>query len=254
MKKLIIFDLDGTLALSKSAVDQEMARLLNSLLNIAKVAIISGGDWPQFVEQVLDHLPKKTALKNLSILPTCGTKFYQYKKDWKLLYEENFTLEERDNILKSLTPILQNTNLKIKRIWGPQIEDRGSQITFSALGQKAPLTEKKVWDPDFEKRKKMVKSLSKTLKRFSIGIGGTTSIDIVKPGIDKAYGIRKLKEILNVDIGDMLFIGDALFTGGNDHPARETGVDCIQVKDAEETKKIIKTIVVLLKTISKKVK
>lgn len=254
MKKLIIFDLDGTLALSKSSIDQEMARLLNSLLNIAKVAIISGGDWPQFVEQVLDHLPKKTALKNLSILPTCGTKFYQYKKDWKLLYEENFTQEERDKILRSLTPVLENANLKIRRIWGLQIEDRGSQITFSALGQKAPLIEKKVWDPDFEKRKKMVESLSKTLKGFSIGIGGTTSIDIVKPGIDKAYGIRKLKEILNIDIGDMLFVGDALFKGGNDHPAKKIGVDCIQVKDAEETKKIIETIVVLLKTISKKVK
>ena len=73
--------------------------------------------------------------------------------------------------------------------------------------------------------------------------GGTTSIDIVKPGIDKAYGIQKLKDILEIDIQDILFIGDALFEGGNDYPVRKMGVDCIQVRDAEETKRIIETII-----------
>lgn len=254
MKKLIIFDLDGTLALSKSSIDKEMAKLLNHLLSVSKVAIISGGDWPQFVQQVLDHLPRKTVLKNLSILPTCGTKFYQYKENWNLLYEENFTSEEKDNILQSLTTVLENANLKIRRIWGTQIEDRGSQITFSALGQKAPLHVKKLWDPDYEKRKKLVEPLSKTLKGFSIGIGGTTSIDIVKPGIDKAYGIKKLRETLAINISDMLFIGDALFKGGNDHPAEDTGVNCIQVSNAEETKKIIEIILVFLSSTIQKEK
>lgn len=74
-------------------------------------------------------------------------------------------------------------------------------------------------------------------------MGGTTSIDITKPGIDKAYGINKLKEILGIEISEMLFIGDALFKGGNDHAARKTGVDCIQVRDPEETKRIIETVI-----------
>ncbi|KIA86029.1 HAD-IIB family hydrolase [Kaistella jeonii] len=243
MKKLVIFDLDGTLAKSKSAIDKEMSELLNNLLNVAKVAIISGGDWPQFEKQVLNQLPKKALLKKLSILPTCGTKFYEYKKDWKELYEENFTEEERKKILDHLKTAIEGAHLDIKKIWGDQIEDRGSQITFSALGQNAPLEEKKVWDSDFVKRKKIVEPLKKTLKEFSIGMGGTTSIDIVKPGIDKAYGIRKLEEILSIEIPEILFIGDALFEGGNDHPARKTGVDCIQVRDDEETKRIIETII-----------
>ena len=243
MKRLIVFDLDGTLAKSKSAIDKEMAKLLKSLLDVALVSIISGGDWPQFQKQVLDHLPKKPSLKKLSILPTSGTKFYQYKKDWYELYEENFTDAERKKILDNLHIAIKDANLDIKKTWGEQIEDRGSQITFSALGQEAPLKEKKGWDDDFAKRKKIVEPLKKTLKEFSIGMGGTTSIDIVKPGIDKAYGIRKLKEIFNIDIPEMLFIGDALFEGGNDYPARKTGVDCIQVRDAEETKRIIETII-----------
>lgn len=247
MKNLIIFDLDGTLAKSKSSIDQEMSELLKSLLHVAHVAIISGGDWPQFEKQVLDHLPKNTLLKKLAILPTCGTKFYQYKEDWKKLYAENFTDQERKHILDSLHTALEASDLDINKTWGAQIEDRGSQITFSALGQQAPLEEKKGWDPDFVKRKKVVDLLKKPLKGFSIGMGGTTSIDIVKPGIDKAYGIHKLEEILGFGIPEMLFIGDALFEGGNDYPARKTGVDCIQVRDAEETKSIIQTIIMCTK-------
>ena len=95
----------------------------------------------------------------------------------------------------------------------------------------------------FLKRKKIVEPLKKTLKDFSIGMGGTTSIDITKPGIDKAYGIGKLKDILKIGIPEMLFIGDALFEGGNDYPARRTGAKCIQVRDPEETKRIIETII-----------
>lgn len=243
MKKLIIFDLDGTLAKSKSPIDDEMSGLLFNLLEVAQVSIISGGDWPQFEKQVLDHLPKKTLFKKLYILPTCGTKFYQYKKDWKKLYAENFTNSERKKILESLQHAIKDANLEIKKTWGDQIEDRGSQITFSALGQKAPLEAKEGWDDDFSKRKKIVKPLRKSLEGFSIEMGGATSIDITKPGIDKAYGINKLNEILNIKISEMLYIGDALFEGGNDYPAKTTGVDCIQVRDPEETKNIIRTVI-----------
>lgn len=243
MKKLIIFDLDGTLAKSKSAIDKEMAILFKELLEVTQVAIISGGDWPQFQKQVINQLPKDTAFTKLSILPTCGTKYYQYKKDWVKLYEEKFTDDERKQILFNLNIAIKNSDIEIKKTWGNQIEDRGSQITFSALGQEAPLEEKKTWDNDFAKRKKIVLPLQKSLKEFSIGMGGTTSIDITKPGIDKAYGILKLKEILKIGIDEMLFIGDALFEGGNDFPARSTGAKCIQVRDPEETKRIIETII-----------
>jgi phosphomannomutase len=254
MKKLIIFDLDGTLAESKSAIDAEMAQHLSNLLEVAKVAIISGGNWPQFQKQVLDHLPKSYPSKKLSILPTCGTKYYQYKKGWKELYAENFTDSEKKKIIENLNQAVSDSDLKIKKTWGEQIEDRGSQITFSALGQKAPLNEKKDWDNNFAKRKKIKVILDKSLSEFSITMGGSTSIDITKPGIDKAYGINKLHEVLGIKISEMIFIGDALFDGGNDHPARKTGADCIQVRDPEETKRLIETIIACLSSITKRKK
>ena len=246
MKKLIVFDLDGTLAESKAALDEEMATLLSRLLTVAKVAIISGGNWPQFEKQVLSHLPQNQVLENLSILPTCGTKFYQYKSGWTKLYSEDFTEEEKNKIITNLNKAVEESGFKAEKTWGELIEDRGSQITFSGLGQQAPLDAKKSWDPDFEKRKKIKVILDKTLPEFSINLGGATSIDVTKPGIDKAYGIHKLEQTLAISIAEMIYVGDALFEGGNDYPARTTGADCIQVRDPDETKRVIEAIIFCL--------
>jgi phosphomannomutase len=103
------------------------------------------------------------------------------------------------------------------------------------------LDAKKTWDPDFAKRKKIKGILDGMLPEFAVNLGGSTSIDITLPGIDKAYGIRKLRDILKVPIGEMIYVGDALFPGGNDYPARETGVVCIQVLNPQETKRVIET-------------
>jgi len=246
MKKLIVFDLDGTLAESKASLDAEMAALLSKLLGIVRVAVISGGNWPQFEKQVLSTLPHDERLKNLSILPTCGTKFYQYEVAWEKLYSEDFTAEEKEKIIRSLQEVNEHSGFKGEKVWGEVIEDRGSQITFSALGQEAPLEEKKQWDPDFAKRKKMKESLDPLIPEFSVRLGGTTSIDVTKPGIDKGYGIRKLRDTLGIGIDEMIFVGDALFPGGNDYPAEKAGALSIQVKNPHESKRVIEAIIACL--------
>jgi len=246
MKKLIVFDLDGTLAESKASIDAEMAKLLNSLLAIVKVAVISGGASQQFEKQVLAHLSHDGRLKNLSLLPTCGTKFYKYESSWELLYSEDFTEAEDKKIIGSLKQTIASFDGKAAKVWGEIIEDRGSQITFSALGQQAPLEEKKKWDPDFTKRKKMKGILDLLIPEFSVRLGGATSIDVTKQGIDKAYGIRKLRDVLGIAIEDMIFIGDAVFPGGNDYPAKEAGALSIEVKDPHETKRVIEAIIACL--------
>jgi len=246
MKKLIVFDLDGTLAESKSSLDHEMAALLHDLLRIVKVAIISGGGWPQFEKQVLSNLPQDERLKNLSLLPTCGTQFYQFEGDWKKLYSEDFNPVEKKKIIDGLNNALNTVGFKIEKVWGEVIEDRGSQITYSALGQQAPIEEKAKWDPDFTKRKKIQDILATSIPEFSVRLGGTTSVDITKPGIDKAYGIRKLRDTLHVEINEMIFIGDAIFPGGNDYPAKEAGVVSIRVNGPDESKRVIETIVACL--------
>jgi phosphomannomutase len=246
VKKLIVFDLDGTLAPSKAPLDSEMAALLNGLLQEVRVAVISGGDWPQFEKQVLANLAHNENLRGLSLLPTCGTKFYQFDSGWKKLYSEDFSADQRGQILGALNQVIETSRFRPEQTWGEVIEDRGSQITFSALGQQAPLDKKKAWDPDFTKRQKMKAVLDKLIPKFSVRLGGTTSVDITKPGIDKAYGIRKLRDTLGIPIEEMLFLGDAIFPGGNDYPAKEAGAECIEVRDPTESKHVIQAIVACL--------
>jgi len=246
MKKLIVFDLDGTLAESKSSLDAEMSRLLGDLLGIAKVAVISGGGWPQFEKQVLSHLPHDQSLVNLSLLPTCGTQFFRYARDWEKIYSEDFTADEKAKIVSSLKKAVAEAGFQAEKVWGEAIEDRGSQITFSALGQQAPLEEKKKWDPDFAKRKKIKAILDTLIPEFSVRLGGATSIDVTKPGIDKAYGVRKLRDVLGISLKEMIYIGDALFVGGNDYPAEQAGVVSISVRGPNETKPVVEAIIACL--------
>jgi len=246
MKKLVVFDLDGTLANSKSSIDVEMARLFDSLLAVVRTAVISGGAWPQFQKQLLAPLAPGGCMTNLSLLPTCGTQFYRYASDWEQVYCEQFTPAESRKITASLAAARASVGFEPERVWGEVIEDRGSQITFSALGQQAPLAEKKQWDPQFVRRKQLQAALIKLIPEFSVHIGGATSIDVTRAGIDKAYGIGKLRDLLHIAIDDMIFIGDALFPGGNDYPAKQAGVLSIQVRDPHETKRVIETLVACL--------
>jgi len=246
VKKLIVFDLDGTLAESKSSVDSEMSELLHDLLGIVKVAVISGGDWPQFEKQLLSNLPYDQRLVNLSLLPTCGTKFFQFAGDWRKIYSDDLTADEKTKIVGSLRQALGVVGLQVEKVWGEVIEDRGSQITFSALGQQAPLEEKNKWDSDFTKRKKIKAVLDTFIPEFSVRMGGATSIDVTKPGIDKAYGIGKLREFLRISLKEMIFIGDALFVGGNDFPVKEAGVVSISVRGPKETKPVAAAILACL--------
>ena len=246
MKKLIVFDLDGTLAASKSSLDSEMASLLHDLLGVAKVAITSGGAWLQFEKQVLSNLPGDDLLAKLSILPTCGTQFFQFNGTWKKLYAEDFTADEKVKIVTSLSKAVETAGFAVEKTWGETIEDRGSQITYSSLGQQAPLEEKVKWDADFAKRKKIKTVLDTLIPEFSVRLGGATSIDVTKPGIDKAYGIRKLRDILHISTQEMIYVGDALFPGGNDYPAEQAGVISIPVKSPTETKRVIEAIIACL--------
>jgi HAD superfamily hydrolase (TIGR01484 family) len=246
VKTLIVFDLDGTLAKSKAALDDEMATLLGRLLAVVKVAIISGGDFPQFDVQVIRRLPSGSNLANLSILPTSGTKFFQYRDGWQKLYSDDLSDADKKKIESALEQAVAQSGFQPAQSWGERIEDRGTQVTYSALGQEAPLEEKSEWDPDFAKRKQIKALLDKTLADFSVRLGGTTSIDVTRPGIDKAYGIRKLRDVLGIPIAQMLFVGDAIFPGGNDYPALQAGAESIEVRDPDETKRVIETIIACL--------
>ena len=247
MKQLIAFDLDGTLAESKQPLTDEMAGALSALLALAQVAVISGGDWPQFETQVVSRFPPTADLSRLWIMPTTGAKLYRFADSrWLPLANDDFSEPEKLIIRDAIHRAIGHAGLIEGRLWGAQVEDRGTQFTFSGLGQQAPLEAKKRWDPDFAKRKALQAELVKALPHLSINIGGSTSLDITRYGIDKGYALRRLAEQSGVPLAKMLFVGDAVYPGGNDFPAREAGVDTVAVRDVIETLTVITTVTLLL--------
>jgi phosphomannomutase len=241
----IIFDLDDTLAESKSPVTQDMGALLCKLLAQKKVAIISGAGLPQFLKQVVERLPEEANVSNLYLLPTCGAALYTYESgEWKPVYVEQLSETEAQMIKEVLEKAARESGTIDfgGQSWGERIEYRGSQVSLSALGQQAPTEAKRVWDPEHTKRRAIISLAEPQLSGYSLKIGGATTIDVTKEGINKAYGIQKLSEYLQEPISSMLFVGDALFPGGNDEIVKESGIETKEVKNPGDTSNLIEEI------------
>ena len=231
------FDLDGTLAESKTAITGRMAGLLVRLLDEVQVCIISGGAFPQFQTQVLDHLDAAgERLARLNLMPTNGTRYYLHRDGgWREIYAEDLPEDTKRKVVDVLTEGAKTLGLWEDETWGDIIEDRGSQITFSALGQQAPVSAKSAWDPDGSKKERLRAWTAERLPDLEVRSGGSTSIDVTAQGIDKAYGMRKLMAELQVGMSDILFVGDRLDPQGNDHPVEAMGIRSVAVKNWQDT-------------------
>lgn len=243
---IIIFDLDKTLSESKMPLGSDMSALLCALLRVKKVAVISGAAFKQFEAQFLRHLTcPSEVLKNLFLLPTNGASLYEYKNGWTRLYHWTFTGEEKKKIFNAFEKAFKKTNFqKPEKEYGALIEDRDTQVTFSGLGSDAPISLKEPWDPDHTKREALVSALAEELPDFSISIGGATSIDVTRKGVDKAYGIAELMRRFGYEPKQIFYVGDALFPGGNDSSVISLGVryQSVEKGGVSETKHIIREI------------
>ena len=235
--RLIAFDLDDTLAPSKSPLDPRMAELMVALLDRVEVCVISGGQFAQFKMQLIDMLPNAPVptLSRLHLMPTCGTQYYRYEGEWRQIYAENLTESEKKKALEVVEETAKSLGYWEANTWGPILEDRGSQITFSALGQAAPVAEKTAWDPSGEKKNNLREAVQALLPDLEVRSGGSTSIDITRQGIDKAYGITKLSQLTGIAVDEMLFVGDRLDPDGNDFPVIALGIPTHAVENWSDT-------------------
>jgi phosphomannomutase len=235
--RAIAFDLDDTLAISKSQIDDRMAELLCKLIDVIDVCIISGGRFEQFERQVLRHLRADSrSLASLHLMPTCGTRYYRWGDGaWRQVYAEDLSEDDKCRVKAVLEQGAKELGLWETETWGDKIEDRGGQMTFSALGQEAPAAKKYQWDPGNSKKESLRAYAARRLPDLEVRVGGSTSVDVTRQGIDKAYGIRKLMEHLDLEAGEILFVGDRLGEGGNDYPVRAVGVQWLEVSRWEDT-------------------
>ena len=235
---LVAFDLDDTLAPSKGAIDPRIAALLRALLRTVDVAIISGGNETQFRTQVIAHLGDADAadLARLHLLPTCGTRYLRHDGvGFAPVYAHDLSEEQKVAALTALRQEAERLGLWESEPWGEILEDRGSQITFSALGQRAPRDAKHDWDPSGAKRSSLRDAVAARLPGLEVRSGGSTSIDITQAGIDKAFGMRELAARTGIPLTSMLFYGDRLDEGGNDYPVLAIGVPSVAVEGWEDT-------------------
>jgi len=236
--RLVAFDLDDTLAPSKTAIDPRIGDLLLALAERVEVAIISGGQLQQFRTQVIDRLPETSdeILSHFHLMPTCGTQYYRLTSDGiETVYARSLTDDEKTRALTAVREEAERLGLWEAEPWGDILEDRGSQITFSALGQKAPLDAKMAWDPTGQKKNSLREAVAARIPDLEVRSGGSTSVDITHQGIDKAYGMNQLLEATGIPLDDMLFVGDRLDPDGNDYPVLAMGVECHAVHGWEDT-------------------
>jgi len=244
--RLVAFDLDDTLAPSKSPLPPRMGELLVRLLGETEVGVISGGDFAQFELQLVDGLPphRPELFERLHLLPTCGTQYYCYRDGgWQRQYAEELSAEEKAAAFAALEEEARRLGLWApdngERSWGRILEDRGTQVTFSALGQRAPVEVKRLWDPDDARKNALRAAVAERLPGLEVRSGGSTSVDVTRLGIDKAYGMRRLAELTGIPLSDMLFVGDRLDPDGNDYPVKELGVATRAVAGWEDTLGVI---------------
>lgn len=245
MTKIALFDLDDTLSKSKQTVEKNMAEVFTQLLAVMPAGIVTGAKFEQIKKQFIDELPDSANLSNLYCFTQNAASCYAYSEGtFTPLYSFSFTEAESKTIIDALINVIDETQVvNNEPSYGERIENRGSQITFSALGQAAPGELKKVWDPNQSKRIMLRDKLLERIPNFDIGIGGGTSLDITKKGINKTYAMKWIVENLSITIPEMVYVGDALFPGGNDAVVIPTGIPTIQTSGPEETITIIQRII-----------
>ena len=246
-RKLIAFDLDDTLAVTKSPISDRMSELLGKLLEHYEVCVITGGTFEQMEKQVASRLEiSPLFMRRLHLMPTCGTRYYRFDdvtEKWVRQYAEDLSETQKREIIAMLEEGAKHLGIWEQNPAGEIIEDRGSQITFSALGQQALPEDKYAWDPDGKKKHALRDYVAERLDDLEIRVGGTTSVDITRIGIDKAYGMNKLIEVLGISKDEILFLGDKLEEGGNDYPVKALGIDTIAVDGWQQTALVIEGII-----------
>jgi phosphomannomutase len=244
--RAVVFDLDGTLAESKQPITTEMAGLLVQLMHHTTIVVMTGGSWSQIEAQFLSSFPPGTDFSHMYLFPDNAAQcFTRRGGGWNEEYDMSFSSKERDEIIEVLHRAITDSGFpKPPQLWGQQIEDRGGQISFSPLGQHAPLEAKKEWRAAHDADREHLRGiLSAQLPHYSVRSGGETTIDITRTGITKAYGLRKLTELTGTPTSDMIYVGDALQEGGNDSVVIETGVRTHAVIGPQDTEIFIKQLI-----------
>jgi membrane-associated protein len=248
--RVVLFDLDGTLAPASEKLSPEIAEQFSSLLTKVPVALLSGARMDRIERDFLPSLPQGARLENLYIFPETCARGFRYANGWHLVYEHSIDEKERADALRILEEGVRAEGLDREPLTGERILSSAFQISYTGTGMDASAQEKEVWDPRREKRGRLKKRIDAALTELGLEsrIVARTTMDITKKGVDKAIGVWWLSKHLSIAPRDMLFVGDEFGKNGNDTPVLKTGIQTREVANSRETLVVIQA---LLKVLSR---
>ncbi len=215
MYRHFFFDLDNTVTRSRSAVSSEMRDTLRGLQNAGSdVIIVSGAR----VEQAQTQLEKLSCY----YLGQNGKHVYDGKTE-KDVWRHTLTPAQKEKIMEHIRSIPRTWTVIDER---DLIEDRACQISYSLIGHHENLEKKEAFDPTSDKRKEILKRYPLNSDSVEVKIGGTTCLDYIQKGKHKGYNVAAFIKHMGWDKRECVYVGDALFPGGND----ETVVGVINTK------------------------
>jgi phosphomannomutase len=237
MPKHVFFDLDNTLMLSRTVMAPRHQSAFLRLCQAKDVIVVSGAQESQIKTQIPDRIGA-----TYYILAQMGN--YAVHKSGSVLWRESLSEEQTKATRALIQTIHDELDLPVKNE-DDLVEDRGSQISYSLIGHHETLEKKYAFDPGNEKRLRILEQKGEAVAALrSVGIdivpGGTTCLDFFLDGRTKGYNVIRLIEREGWGSNECLYIGDALFPGGNDGSVIGV-IPTRAIKDPDETFDVIKS-------------
>ena len=226
-KKHLFFDMDRTIAPAREPMFANMHRLLSSLPH--DLVVVSGQEVPKIAWQS-NNLPSFTLGQNGN---------HATDVENTELWNEKLSKQHQKEILEHIKKLTKLLDHPLNEAYAP-IENRGAQITFSPVGNTAPVELKKIYDPDGRKRNWLIEQVPFESKELVVKIGGSTSLDYIHKDRHKGVNVERLIQFQNWEKTDCVYFGDGLYPGGNDEAVIGV-IDTIKVRDHEHTYTLLKT-------------
>jgi len=208
MKKIYIFDMDGTLTPSRREMTPDFEEFFSQWANNHTFFLVSGSNLEKIKEQVPQYI-----LDLSEGVFTCGGN--QLWLNGELSYNHEF--KPSDDLLSFLKEELKNSKYPLRA--GNHIEDRGSMLNFSIIGRDCSLDERLdyfQYDVKTQERANITSEIINKWDNLDAVIGGQISIDITPKGMNKSQVLDEVKKFYADE--EYIFIGDRTMEGGNDYP------------------------------------
>ena len=222
MKRLICFDLDGTLTQHRTPLEDKNRAVLDRLAAKYKLLMVGAGAtariWNQMGQYPIDILGNYGMEESKAI----DGKYVLVREDVSPVDQAFF----REKV-EYLREKYGYTEYK-----GESVEFHASgMVTFPQLGTKADIADKLAFDPTREKRKVLYPEVLELFGDFTVYIGGSSSFDFSAKQYNKYDAIMRYARENGYTQDEILYVGDDFGDGGGDSHVRIYGMDYVEVTD-----------------------